>query len=921
MRCSRVPFDLHGLYAIFIAWLCGSSLVHAYQIRYVPAVDAEGKRIWLEDARKPALFTRDFGDCMGNSAVNVTRFDAAYYKDNMTVSFHLRGTSNIRNESIMMYIGVFAYGESRFELTFNPCASNIASLCPIKAKTPIEANGIIPVAPADVASIPPIALNIPDFEGQAIIRLFANSTQTQVGCYSAVVTNGATFSHPSVVGSILGLFVFVALVASVATAIYGEHIPTIRSHYAHSVSMFVVFAVLHHIYFTGTLSLHWPSVLISFWNNYAWAGGMIYTERMQRSINNFLRANQGNSSQVGAAGVPTWDDPKLFFSQDTIYQGVPPTPGNPPTINLGNPGAPAERLMVRSLDTWHSKRAEVSGSGGMAGTGDDGFVWYGKPVRPGMPLPGNHYGFAGTLALQNVAASNAFLTGLLWFLILMTSVVGAIGLLKLALEMFSKIGWIKPDRLAFFRNHWKRITGLMVLRMLFIGFFTIVLLAIIQLAYRGPAGVVAIAAIIFSLVLVGVSVMAGYACYIRLRGGRYEVKPARLYLRKRTVWRVIPWTKFTTESKSEAPAANWFSLPWRTITYQNPNPDRVSAHADENYLVRFGWLTARYRRTRWWFFGVWIVYEFIRACFYGGAIRTPTVQVFGLLFVEIVALIVIIRMRPFEATRLNALMIYLLGFSKVATLALSSAFNTRFNTARILTTVIGVVIIVIQGVLTIALMVAIVVGAISSYLSVTRNRETTKPKSWAPLREKYFAHLEKAGHDLPPPPPVVKQKGPEKPEPPSFNVASVRRFPKIEDEDPEFLAEIHDPSRSRLSIVPRPTSSIAQVSRQASVGDISIASPHPATVPYGARVHRASWSTRDLESLRAAGSSTNRLSSTILQGGGSSTHGSEVALAGTGTAGSNMGVATTVSSPTGMSTPLPVPEGEDEVVEREMSRA
>ncbi len=101
MKALRVPFHLHWLHAILIALLCCSSVVHAYRIRYIPAVDAEGKRIWLEDARKPALFTRDFGDCMGGSAVNVTRFDAAYYKDNMTVSFHLRGTSNIRNESVM----------------------------------------------------------------------------------------------------------------------------------------------------------------------------------------------------------------------------------------------------------------------------------------------------------------------------------------------------------------------------------------------------------------------------------------------------------------------------------------------------------------------------------------------------------------------------------------------------------------------------------------------------------------------------------------------------------------------------------------------------------------------------------------------------------------------------------------------------
>ena len=54
-----------------------------------------------------------------------TLFDAAYYADNGTVLFHLEGNTAIANESLVMYIGVFAYGESRFDLTFNPCSANI----------------------------------------------------------------------------------------------------------------------------------------------------------------------------------------------------------------------------------------------------------------------------------------------------------------------------------------------------------------------------------------------------------------------------------------------------------------------------------------------------------------------------------------------------------------------------------------------------------------------------------------------------------------------------------------------------------------------------------------------------------------------------------------------------------------------------
>ena len=79
----------------------------------------------MRDDRWPALYTADYGDCSGESLINVTRFDAAYYRDNMTVLFHLEGETALVSENIMMSIGVFAYGESRFELTFNPCSANI----------------------------------------------------------------------------------------------------------------------------------------------------------------------------------------------------------------------------------------------------------------------------------------------------------------------------------------------------------------------------------------------------------------------------------------------------------------------------------------------------------------------------------------------------------------------------------------------------------------------------------------------------------------------------------------------------------------------------------------------------------------------------------------------------------------------------
>ena len=68
----------------------------------VQATDSSGTVVALAVDRYPALYTGDFGDCMGGqSLINITSFDAAYYKDNMTVLFNLAGSSNLRNESLM----------------------------------------------------------------------------------------------------------------------------------------------------------------------------------------------------------------------------------------------------------------------------------------------------------------------------------------------------------------------------------------------------------------------------------------------------------------------------------------------------------------------------------------------------------------------------------------------------------------------------------------------------------------------------------------------------------------------------------------------------------------------------------------------------------------------------------------------------
>ena len=762
-----------------------------------------------------------------------------------------------------MYIGVYAYGEDRFDLTFNPCDANIASLCPLNSSVPIEANGIIPVSNNDVAAIPPIALSIPDFEGEAILRIFANSTQSEIACFSAVITNGGTFSQPASVGTILGLFALVAILSSFATAIYGDSVPVMRKHYAHSLSVLVVFAVFQHIFFTGAMSMNWPSVLVAWWSNFAWAGGMIHSSTMQNSINHLIGNNIGNTSQVGAAGSGTSQQSLGGgFDLSLIYKRALSMMRRDIARDIYQRDHSVELqrdAFTRSLEHSLQRRALANSS--------TGYNWYGKPIGPGMPLPGNYSGFAGTLAVEDIRASNAFMTGFLWFLILIVLMVAAVVAFKWAMEAFIAVKLMRKDRLAFFRQHWLGYTALVALRTCFIGFFMMMFLTMFQFSYSSSGGVKAVAAIVFIIFFVGIPGASIYAYLHRVRRVGSNFHHEQPTEASNDDSRPALFSKLGLKRLSSK--AGTFGSIKRVSQLST---DVASIHDDEEYIKKFGWLSARFRRTRWWFFGAWVFYEFIRACFYAGASGHAMTQVFGLLVVEFLAFCGILWARPFEGKRLNVIVVYLLGFSKVATVALSAAFDISFNLPRITTTIIGIAIIIVQGVLAIVTLIAIVVGAISSYLSVTRNQEDFRPKRWEGMREKYFRHIDQAATDLPPPPPPVVVE--EELKGPYFNVASVRRMAKIEDEDPEFVAALapqeQDPAMSYAAFSQK---SNAFGSENMNESSTSIYGTRAASrvsmyshvsnshLPYGARPIRPSWSTRDFEEWNAEYSGASRRTS------------------------------------------------------------
>lgn len=90
-----------GILSVLLAFLAVIQPAMGENITYVTTIDASGKTVYLPANRQPALYTQDFGDCLGGSLLDISRFDAGYYADNMTVTFHLQGTTQLEDASVI----------------------------------------------------------------------------------------------------------------------------------------------------------------------------------------------------------------------------------------------------------------------------------------------------------------------------------------------------------------------------------------------------------------------------------------------------------------------------------------------------------------------------------------------------------------------------------------------------------------------------------------------------------------------------------------------------------------------------------------------------------------------------------------------------------------------------------------------------
>lgn len=374
------------------------------------------------------LKTNGFSNCLDNGNIKVEKMDIQYNRQTNKVTFDVAGTSAISQE-VMAALIVTAYGREVYRNEFNPCEedSRVDQLCPIPSGT-FEASGSQSI-PSDYASkIPSIAFSIPDLDGAAKLELRAVDSGEEVACIQSVVGNGITANVPAVpyiAAGIAGAALLVSGLSALAGVNAGGAVP--------SPTFGEVIGYFQSIAMNGMLSVQYPSVYRSFSNNFAFSGGLIYWESMQKAIDSFRDKTGGNLTENSV---------EYLKHATLIYEDT--------SKGLTKRGLEAFALLPRQLNT------SINGSSTDNSTDA-------SDIRS-MHSVSDFQAYVETLAIPE---ANTFMTVLLIFAIVVAAITVGILLFKVILEAWALFGKFPENLKSFRKRYWlvlaKTITNLILL--------------------------------------------------------------------------------------------------------------------------------------------------------------------------------------------------------------------------------------------------------------------------------------------------------------------------------------------------------------------------------------------------------------------------------------------------------------------------
>ncbi|KAK6524192.1 hypothetical protein TWF694_005852 [Orbilia ellipsospora] len=235
--------------------------------------------------KEKSISSQFLATCMANSQFVVSDFFFLYTPGNSTLQYSFQGTSSIEG-NVIISLEIIVYGYSAHTEKFDPCASNMRSLCPMQPGAVVL--GLNSRNISEFANkIPSQAFSVPDIDGLVRIK-FTSSTGIQVACLEAELSNSQTV-HQNGVGWATALITGSSLLVSGIASAFGHtkaagHIATIALSLFGYFQSQVIFAMV---------AVKLPPIARSWLQNLSWSMGIIRVGFMQSVLSWYIDATGG----------------------------------------------------------------------------------------------------------------------------------------------------------------------------------------------------------------------------------------------------------------------------------------------------------------------------------------------------------------------------------------------------------------------------------------------------------------------------------------------------------------------------------------------------------------------------------------------------------------------------------------------------
>lgn len=405
------------------------------------------------------LKTSGFTSCLDSSDIRVTNLDVEYDRSKGSVKFEVAGTS-AKVQNVTASLTVSAYGKEVYTKDFNPCDedSRVSQLCPgmspgaqlaispcarhvmtIPQTVPagsFSAEGTQPVASTYANQIPAIAFNIPDLDGEAKMELLSIDGAQPLACIQSTVNNGKTAEVPAVsyiaAGIAAAALLLTGLSALGSAGSAGSHPPS--PNFGDIIGWFQSIAQ------NGMLTVSYPPVYRSFSKNFAFSGGLIPWDSMQRGIDGFRRATGGNLTEDS---VEYLRNSTLVYSRGSksIHERALDSLSGGPVLHTRD-------------DLSTSVNGTQVGNSTTNSPSDDKITHMVQGIQ-------------GYVEQLTIPQANTFLTVLLIFAIVLAAIAVGILLFKVILETWALFGSFPKKLIGFRKRYWgllgRTITNLILL--------------------------------------------------------------------------------------------------------------------------------------------------------------------------------------------------------------------------------------------------------------------------------------------------------------------------------------------------------------------------------------------------------------------------------------------------------------------------